>query len=389
MRILHAYNTHRGVGGSDRTTSATIGVLRERGVEVEEFTRDSRTIPLNLGGKLQAFGSGLYGARSVREFDAVLRARRPDVVHVHELYPMISPWILRRCRAAGVPVVMTCNDFRLSCPVATHFIRGETCYKCLGGREYWCVLRNCRSSVPESVAYAMRNTSARAFGLFDSVHRFVVISDFMREFMVQRIGLEAGRVVVNYCAIGLPEHPVTDPSRGTYVGFAGRFVPEKGVEVMVEACRSLGLPMRFAGDAPTHPAIRATDNAVFVMTKTPQELAEFYRGARLIVVPSTWTEAFGIVAAEALAHGVPVVASRLGGLTTTVADGEAGLLAQAGNAADFAEKIKRIWDDPALARRLGQGARAYVERQFAHPVHFARLMAVYEDAIASTAVTRG
>jgi len=387
MRVLHAYNTHRGVGGSDRTTVATIRVLRERGVEVEEFVRDSRTLAPGLGGKLRAFGGGLYAGEAVREFDATLRARRPDVVHVHELYPLISPWILPRCRKAGVPVVMTCNDFRLSCPVATHFIRGETCYRCLGGREHWCVLRNCRASIPESVAYAMRNASARAFGLFDHVHRFIVISDFMREFMVERIGLEAARVTVNYCAIALPPQPVADPARGTYVGFAGRFVPEKGVEVMVEACRLLGLPMRFAGDAPTHPAVRATDDASFVMTKTPQELADFYRGARVIVVPSTWTEAFGIVAAEALSHGIPVVASRLGGLNTTVADGEAGLLAEPGNVADFADKIKRIWDDPALARRLGSGARAYVERQFAHPAHFSRLMAVYEDAIASPART--
>jgi glycosyltransferase involved in cell wall biosynthesis len=388
MRVLHAYNTHRGMGGSDRTTAATIEVLRARGVEVEEFVRDSRTLPANLGGKITAFVGGLHGGEAVHAFEAVLRSRRPDVVHVHELYPLISPWILPCCTRAGVPVVMTCNDFRLSCPVATHFIRGETCYKCLGGREYWCVVRNCRDNVAESVAYAMRNASAHSFHLFDHVHRFVVISDFMRGFMVERIGLEASRVVVNYCAIGLPAEPVADPSQGTYVGFAGRFVPEKGVEVMVEACRSLGLPMRFAGDAPQHPAIRATDNATFVMTKTPQDLAAFYRGARVIVVPSTWTEAFGIVAAEALSHGIPVVASRLGGLTTTVADGEAGLLAEPGNAADFAEKIRRIWDDPQLARRLGRGARAYVERQFAHPVHFERLMAVYEDAIASPARTR-
>jgi glycosyltransferase involved in cell wall biosynthesis len=341
-----------------------------------------------LSGKVQAFVGGLYAAGAVREFEEVLRARRPDLVHVHELYPLISPWILPRCTRAGVPVVMTCNDFRLSCPVATHYLRGEACYRCVGGREYWGVLRNCRDSVPESVAYSLRNASARVFGLFDNVDRFIAISDFQRDFMVSRLGFPPDRVAVNYCAISLPAQPVDDPSQGSYVGYAGRFVHEKGVEVMIEACRLAGLPMRFAGDAPAHPAVRPEDRASFVMTKSPAELAQFYRGARVIVVPSIWNEAFGIVAAEALSHGVPVVASRIGGLNTTVADGEAGLLAEPGNAADFAEKIRRIWDDPALARRLGRGARDYMQRQFSYSAHFARLMAVYGEAIATKARTR-
>lgn len=383
MRVLHAYNAHRGFGGSDRTTAATIAVLRGRGVEVEEFVRDSRDLPPTLAGKAAAFVGGLYAAGAVREFESALRARRPDVVHVHELYPLISPWVLPRCARAGVAVVMTCNDFRLSCPIATHYARGESCYRCLGGREYWCVLRNCRASVPESIAYAMRNASARLFGLFDRhVHRFVAISDYQRDFLTGEVGIDSGRVAVNYCAIDLPPQPVEDPSLGAYVGFAGRFAHEKGVEVMVDACRLAGLPMRFAGGARGHPAVRPGDDAAFVMTSSPAELAEFYRGARVIVVPSIWTETFGIVPAEAMSHGIPVVASRLGALPGTVPDGEAGLLAEPGNAGDFAEKIGRIWNDPELARRLGRGARRQVETRFSHQAHFDRLMGVYEQAIA-------
>src|SRR5207244_8998477 len=110
---------------------------------------------------------------------------------IHELYPLISPWILPACEQAGIPVVMTCYDFRLSCPIATHYTRGEACYRCLGGREYWCVLRNCRASVPESIAYAVRNASARHFGLFTRhVHRFIVVSNFQRDFVTSQVDLE-------------------------------------------------------------------------------------------------------------------------------------------------------------------------------------------------------
>lgn len=389
MRVLHAYNTHRGFGGSDRATQATIDVLRERGVEVDEFVRDSRELPESLAGRIKAFAGGLYAAQAVRDFEAVLRERRPDVVHVHELYPLISPWILPSCTGAGIPVIMSCSDFRLSCPIATHYTRGEPCYRCVGGREYWCVLRNCRAHVPESVAYALRNASARHFGLFvGHVHRFVTASDYQRGVLAANAHIEPDRVVVNYCAITLPPEAVADPARGEYVGFAGRFADEKGVEVMVAACRLAGLPMRFAGDAPNHPAVRSDDDASFVMTKSPAELAEFYRGARVLVVPSLWAETFGLVAAEAMSHAIPVVASRIGALQETVRDGETGLLAEPGNVEDFAEKIARIWNDPDLARRLGRNARKLVESEFGRQAHFDRLVPVYAEAIARRGTPR-
>jgi glycosyltransferase involved in cell wall biosynthesis len=380
MRALHAYNTHRGFGGSDRATAATIATLQSGGVEVEEFVRDSRALPVNLAGKFRAFAGGLYAAEAVREFASVIRDRRPDVVHVHELYPLISPWILPLCTRAGIPVVMSCYDFRLSCPIATHHSHGEACFRCVGGREYWCAIRNCRGSAPESIAFALRNASARRFGLYSrNVGRFVAISGYQRDFLAAHAGLESARVVVNPCVVDVPSAPVNDPSCGGYVAYAGRFVHEKGVEMMVEACRRERLPMAFAGDAPSHPAVRPEDHARFVMTKSRAELADFYRGARVVVVPSLWAETFGLVAAEAMSHGVPVVASRIGALSETVRDGETGLLAEPGDVSGLASAIRRIWDDAALARNLGHGGRRHVETQYGERAHFDRMMRIYRD----------
>lgn len=386
MRVLHAYNLHRGLGGANIATRATIAVLRGGGVDVDEFVRDSRALPPGVAGRVAAFAGGLYAAEAVREFEAALRARRPDVVHVHELYPLISPWILPACGRAGIPVVMNCSDFRLTCPIATHHVHGEACHRCLGGHEHWCVLRNCRGNLAESAAYALRSASARRFGLFHRhVRRFVVVSEFQRDFMSGRAGIDPGRIALNYCPIALPPRPVADPSQGTYVGFAGRFAVEKGVETMVEACRLAGLPMRLAGDAAAHPAVRAGDDATFVMTRSQEDLADFYRGARVMVVPSVWAETFGIVAAEAMSHGVPVVASRIGALPGTVLDGETGLLARPGDAADFARQIGRLWHDPGLARQLGAGGRRRVEEQFSHQAHFERLVRIYGSVMAEDA----
>ena len=354
VRVLHAYNLHRRGGGSDTATLATIRVLREGGIEVEEFARDSRDIPLNFRGKTQTFLNGLYAPQAVREFERALDRSAPDVVHVHELYPLISPWILPICRRAGIPVVMTCYDFRLTCPIASHYVRGEICHRCAGGREHWCAIRNCRSSAPESLAYALRGAVARRFDLFNEhVSRFVVISTFCRDWMLQHAGIAPERITRIPPAIRLSPEPVGDPAAGAYVAFAGRFVPEKGVEVMLQACRDEGLPMAFAGDAPAHPAVRAEDNARFVM--------------------------------EAMSHGVPVVASRIGALPETVPDGEAGLLFPPGDAAQLAACLRRLWDDAELCRELGSNARRHVIDGFTEQAHFDSTTRVYREVIAGRA----
>lgn len=380
MRVLHANNVHRGMGGVGKAVAATIEILRSGGIEVATFERDSRDLPRSLAGRATAFVSGLYAASAVREFRAMLRDLRPDVVHAHELYPLISPWILPQCAEEGIPVVMGSYDYRLSCPIATHHTRGAECRRCEGGREQWCVIRNCRGSIPESLAYALRNASARRFDLFAPVVRFLPVSRHLGEFLVRHLGIEPSRIAVVPPPVRVPATPVEDPSRGTYVAFAGRFAPEKGVEVMVEACRLARLPMRFAGDADSHPAIAPGDDASFVLTRSREELDRFYRGARVVAMPSIWSETFGVVAAEAMSHGVPVVVSRVGALPETVVEDCTGLIAEPGDAVGLARQLRRVWDDPVLARTLGENGRRRVVETYSERHHFEHLARVYGEA---------
>lgn len=386
MRVLHAINYHRKGGGSDNAADASMRVLREHGVDVRVFSRDSKLLAPSIRGKVAALVNGVYAAGAVADFRLELEQIRPDVVHVHELFPLISPWIIPECNRAGVPVVMTCYDFRLTCPVATHYSHGEVCERCAGGNEQWAVIRNCRSSLPESAAFALRSAVARCADLWSGVSRFVVLTEFSRAWAVRSLGVPMERVDVNACAIRFGEEDAVDPSAGGYVGFAGRFVPEKGVEVLLEAGRLARVPIVLAGDAPNHPGIREGDQARCVLTRGRAELDVFYRGCRALVAPSLWYETFGIVAGEAMSHGVPVIASDIGALRDVVADNQRGLLFPVGDARALARAIRRIWDDPALCRRLGQQARAWVRAECTERAHYQRLMRTYERVLDRSAV---
>ena len=380
MKVLHVFNRHRSGGGSDNAWDETIRRSIEHGIEVHSFERDSRSLPKGIAGKARAFASGLYAREAIAAFDRMLDAIRPDIVHTHELYPLISPWIIRHARAAGVPVVHSCYDFRLTCPVATHYRDGRVCTDCLDHGPHRAMIRNCRDNRAESIAFAARAAVAARAKLFEGVTRFIVLSEFSRGWFADHANIARDRIDVNGCAIELADSAV-DPAQGGYVAFAGRFVPEKGVESLIEAARIAGLPLRLAGMAAHHPAIRDGDDIACVETPTRDALTAFYRGARMLVVPSLWFETFAIVAAEAMAHGVPVIASDIGALADTVQRDRTGLLVSPGNSHAMADAMTRLWHDADLCRRLGKAARDRVATEFTAPRHMARLFETYRRAL--------
>lgn len=381
MKVLHAYNQHRGGGGSNNATQATIDACRDGGIEVEVFTRCAADLPPGLRGRLQAATTAFAGRDTVRAFERVLERFEPDVVHAHELFPMVSPWILPACTRRGIPVVMTCVDYRLTCPVVTHLHDGRICTRCSGGREYWAAIRNCRQNLAESVSMAMYGTMVRTFGLyFRNVSHLIAPSAFTRAWLIEQLDLPAERVSAIAPVVAVPETP-TPSLDGDYVAFAGRFSPEKGISTLLEAARRAGLPVCLARNDKSLITFEVPADAAVVVTHDRHDLARFYREARFLVVPSVWFETFGLVAAEAMSHGVPVIASRIGALAELVEDGVDGLQFEAGNAADLAEKMTRLWTDAALRARLGAAARAKVVRLWCAARHFEHLEKVYRRAL--------
>ncbi len=381
MKVLHVFNRHRGGGGSDNAWDATIALSRRRGLDVDCFERDSRTLGTGIGGKLSALGNGLYAPRTLSDFAARLAADRPDIVHTHELYPLISPWLFEACARAGVPVVHSCYDFRITCAVATHHDGAALCTRCHDLGPHQALLRNCRGNRLESAAFALRHAVAGWRDFYRRhVDQFIVLTDFSAQWLHDRAGIELDRISVNECSIPAVPSPV-DPAEGRYIAFAGRFVAEKGIDVLLEAARIADVPIHVAGPAGSDPAPLIAQGVPTTITSTPAELAQVYRGARALVVPSLWFETFAIVAAEAMAHGVPVIASRIGALRDTVREGETGLHFAPGDAHDLARQMRRIWDDPALCRALGAAAYVDVASRFNEDVHFSRLVGAYDRAL--------
>jgi len=384
VRICLVHNQYGSFSGEEAVVEGLSGLLHAHGHEVYRFLRSSAEIPNMRLGKVRALLTGLHSPVSCRKMRQVLRERRPDVVHVHNVYPLISPSVLRICRRAGVAVVMTVHNYRLMCPNGLHLSRGEVCERCLGGREYWCVLRNCEGSLPKSLGYALRNWVARKRRMFlDNVTMYAALTEFQRQRLIAE-GFPAERIAVIPNMVSATDGQV-EPRLGDYVGYVGRISPEKGVAHLLSAARRLtDIAFKAAGsyDRMPHLPGDAPANFEFLGQLGAERLNGFYSQARMLVLPSTWFEGFPMTIAEAMVRGKPVVCSRIGGLQEIVDDGVTGLLFEPGNVEDLAEKIRYLWDRPDLCRKMGQAGREKVLREYLPEKYYERLMAVYEKALA-------
>jgi glycosyltransferase involved in cell wall biosynthesis len=157
--------------------------------------------------------------------------------------------------------------------------------------------------------------------------------------------------------------------------YAGRLSPEKGVDDLVEAAR--GLPLVVAGDGPLRERVPGALGFV-----PHDELGRLYAQAAVVACPSR-REGFGVVCAEAMAHGRPVVASAVGGLLDLVVDGETGLLVPPRDVGALRAALQKLLGDRELRRRLGAAARERIRKHFAWPAVTDATIAAYEEAVAA------
>ncbi|MBJ7329741.1 MAG: glycosyltransferase [Solirubrobacteraceae bacterium] len=340
--ILFLHHRYRTTGGEERAVGALRGLVRDRlGEEEALLERDSGT----LAGPAAAAGL-LRGGTDSAEVGAEVRRLGARVVHAHNLLPTYGWRALAAARDAGARTVLQLHNYRLVCAIGVCFVDGEECVRCHGRDTVPGVRRNCRGGRAEALAYGagislwQRKTVEHA----DAV---VVPSAFALQ-RLQELGAPLGDVPVH--VIGHPVPVTTERSRadtGTYALVASRLAPEKGVDVAIAACRQARVPLVIAGDGPERAALeRAADGADvrFTGAVPAEEVSRLREGAALAIVPSRSAETFGLAAAEAMAAGVPVIASAVGALPELVVP---GALVPPGDPAALAALVSARYGDAA------------------------------------------
>lgn len=366
-------------GGEDQFFITEVAILRQRGHHVVDLTFHNQELdrmPPWRQGAVTLWNQEAY--RRVRE---IIRAHRPDLVHVHNTFPLASPAVVHAAKAEGVPVVMTLYNYRLLCVNALFFREGRVCEACLGRLPWRGALYGCyRESRAASAVVGGMIALHRALGTWNLVDRFIALTEFARQKFIEA-GFPPEKIAVKPNFV----HPDPGPGegRGGYGLFVGRLSPEKGLGTLLRAWERLGgrVPLKIVGDGPLAPEVQEAQKRIpgveWLGRKAPEEVYPLMGEAAFLVFASEWYETFGRVAIEAFAKGTPVLAAHIGAVGEVTEDGRTGLHFRPGDPEDLAAKVEWLLARPTELARMRKEARGEYEAKYTAERNYELLMAIY------------
>ena len=378
LRILMVHNAYQQRGGEDSVVDAEISLLRSNGHEVATYFRNNDDISAMPAVAVAI--QTLWSSRATTELTDLIHAFKPDVIHVHNTLPLISPSIYWAAARAGVPVVQTLHNFRLMCLSALYLRDGKVCEDCVGHLPWRGVVHKCyRESTAASAVLATMLTLHRGLATYrNKVSRYIALNNFCREKFIEG-GLPAELIAVkpNFVDAAVP---LALPRSGLL--FVGRLSFEKGIVSLAKAATLLSdAQLRVAGEGPQAALLANIEGVTRIGQLTSSEVWQEMNSAIALVIPSIWYETFGMVIIEAYASGTPVIASRIGALADIVTEGETGLLFEPDNAQDLADKLSWALAHPEKMAEMGRKARLVYEEKYTAEQNYTQLIDIYRSVI--------
>jgi len=386
VKILLVHNYYQQTGGEDLVVADEARLLESRGHEVVRYTAHNDQV--SSLSKLTLAQRTIWNQKTCRELRSVIAQHRPQIVHVHNTLPLLSPSVYYAAGAERLPVVQTLHNYRLMCPAAVCFRSGHICTDCVGKPVAWPAIRHAcyRGSRSASAAIATMLSVHRLIGTWQhKMSVYIALTAWARDMFIEA-GVPPDKLVVK------PNFVDPDPGAGTgsgdYAVFVGRLSPEKGIQTLLRAWRIVGPQVRLLiiGEGPLASTVAAATHDLPSVTwlgrRDPPEILSLVRDAKFLVFPSEWYETFGRVIVEAFATATPVIAAGHGAAAELVAEGVTGLHFRPGDPSDLAAKVLHLNSHPPVRVRMRAAARKEFETRYTADVNYRSLVAIYRRAMA-------
>jgi glycosyltransferase involved in cell wall biosynthesis len=336
-----------------------------------------------IGEKLKKALSFIHSAPAVEKLQELVHEYRPEIAHLHNIYHQLTPSIIPVLRKNGVKVVLTAHDSKLTCPSYLSLAKDGICTKCQGHAFWHPLTSHCQGDYLGEALFSAEAYFHQWKRSYDGVDCFISPSEFLAGLIDRRVPREKIRVLKN----GIdPDHYRPVERRGDYGLFFGRLSREKGAQVLLDAYEGCEneFSLKVVGTGPLEDRLKGQNDAVeFLGYKSGQELMGIIAKAAFVVVPSMCYENCSMTILEAMALGVPVVASRIGGIPEQIDDGESGFLFEMGNHLELREKMRQLAQQPVLRDAMGSAARKKLIEEYSLARHMTELESLYNELIKS------
>lgn len=356
--------------------NSEVELLTSRGHTIIEYYVNNTSIT-GTAKKIAALLNMVFSIKHYVQLRKALREHKPDVVHLHNFFPLLSPSVIYAANHERVPLVMTLHNFRTICPTATLMHAGAITEESIEAGPWWALKhRVYRGSYVGTLGLCAMISIHKALGTWRRANTLITLTKFARKMMIRSGIADAEQIVVkpNF-ADAFHAQSIREP----YMLYVGRFSPEKGVDVLLDACRRtqhrcvIATP-QYDGNPLLPPNVElhqgvTRDGVIGLMQK-----------ASCLVVPSTCYEGLPMVVVEAYSTATPVVCSRLGGLEEIVKDGKTGLHFEPGNSQDLLNAIDHLINTPELVNKLGAGALLEYQEKYRAETNASQLEHIYQEA---------
>jgi glycosyltransferase involved in cell wall biosynthesis len=385
LKILLCHNFYQLPGGEDIVFANEGALLESHGHQVIRYQRHNDDV--SSIGRVQLLKRTIWNQQTVTNIGDLIRADRPDIIHCHNTFPLISPAVYHAAKSLNVPVVQTLHNYRLICPQAQLLRDGTVCEKCVGKSVPWpAVAHGCyrQSRAASAAITAMLGYHWRRKTWTQSVDRYIAPSEFTKAKYIEG-GFPGDKITVK------PNFVNVDPAPGNGSGdfaiFVGRLSHEKGVQSLLDAWGRLkgDQKLKILGDGPLAETVAnaaAQDQRIEWMGPQSSDVVLSQVGnAKFLIMPSIWFETFGLTMIEAFAKGTPVLAAKIGTMEEIVTDGQTGLFFAPGQAADLAKAVQQYIDNPAVLQSMRGAARREFEQKYTAQANYEALINIYHQAI--------
>lgn len=398
MKLMLVHNYYQQSGGEDQVFRNEANLLRSAGHEVFEYIRRNDEIrSYGARDKLTLSVRTVWAWDSARDLRKIIKRHKPQAVHFHNTFPLISPAAYYACDDAGVPVVQTLHNYRFGCPAATFLREGRPCEECVRHNLTRSVWHACYrdSRLATAVLATMLGFHRLRRTWTTQVQAFICLSEFQRRKLVAA-GLPAERAFVKPNFIS-PDPGMRHEAQLGAAVFVGRLSREKGLLTLVRSWEMLSCDkeLRIIGDGDLRRDLdlrKDERRLAHVRLEGHLHISEVFaaiKSARFLVLPSECYEGLPMTIIQSFACGVPVIASRLGTMAEIVESGRTGLHFTAGDPQDLAAKVEWAWAHPREMQEMGRNARSEYETKYTAERNYEQLLKIYDRVLASRHANAG
>lgn len=336
--IIHTYYQNK--GGEDAVFEMESALIAESCLVKSLVFKNAQ----GAIGMLQ-FIISIWNPVTIWKTKKFIRVFKPDVIHIHNLHFAAGPTVIRVAKKKGIPLVYTLHNYRLLCPSGTLLVNKELFTNSVHSVFPWLAIRNkvFRNSAILTFWLAVINWYHKAIGTWQMVDQYLVHTNFAKETYVDSsFGIPSSKFSIKPNFVKPINLGIAEKRADSFL-FIGRLAEEKGLSFLLDTFRSVDFVLRIAGDGPMKndvlEACKLAPNIKYLGSLKKDAVEKEMRECTALIFPSIWYECMPMTLLEALSFGTPIIASKLGVMTSIVSDGYNGLLFEPQNQSDFLAKI--------------------------------------------------